>query len=171
MATMQAKFTDQDRATIEKVTKAMNEAAASVKERPPITKCSVYTRAFMWNGHRVDNTTLGLYDSKTWSRQPYDAPYPEVLKCGSKAGLVYTDAAQPHARKWVVAFDAMKNKAFVDAGPIGPTDWNVVRVKLDTEGADYYEFVDPIFGGRAYATIRPDEDEGYKSKLLVLLFN
>ncbi|XP_074274297.1 uncharacterized protein LOC141598517 [Silene latifolia] len=173
MATAQAQFTDEDRAIVKEVIEAMKKTAGWDKKGvvPLPTKATLHTRGFMWNGHKDAHTNLGLYDQHNWSGAPGNPPYPKVLEWsnpnhqkfehqgvvpnGSKAGLVYTDAEEPPARRWVVAFDAVNNKVFVDAGSIGPTDWNVVEFRLDKDGADYYEYVDPIFGGRAYATIPP----------------
>ncbi|XP_056682811.1 uncharacterized protein [Spinacia oleracea] len=75
-----------------------------------------------------------------------------TLPQGIKWGLVYADGDETTARKWVAAFDTTAGKAYAEAGPIGPVDWNVVEVKLDaSESKSIY--TDPIMGGITTAEI------------------
>ncbi|CAO2831652.1 unnamed protein product [Amaranthus hypochondriacus] len=74
------------------------------------------------------------------------------LPAGVKWGICYADGEDTTARKWVVAFDTAAQKAYAEAGPTGPVDWNVVEVKLGFAG-NKSEVVDPILGGKCTAEI------------------
>ncbi|XP_021730490.1 uncharacterized protein LOC110697422 [Chenopodium quinoa] len=123
------------------------------------------TRGFIVNHHKKF-APLKLYDQHNWSGRPVPS-YPEVvvyqqldppipfkhqgpLPQGSRGGVVYADGVDSTARKWLVAFDLLKQKVYVEAGPIGPIDWNVVEVKLQASG-DHKYYEDPVFGGKAEA--------------------
>nr|AET95868.1 Ah24 [Amaranthus hypochondriacus]AKO71445.1 Ah24 [Amaranthus hypochondriacus] len=69
------------------------------------------------------------------------------LPAGVKWGVAYADGPDSTARKWVVAFDTAAQKAYAEAGPTGPIDWNVVEVKLGFSGSKT-EVEDPILGGK-----------------------
>ncbi|KNA22147.1 hypothetical protein SOVF_036700 [Spinacia oleracea] len=75
-----------------------------------------------------------------------------TLPQGVKWGIVYADGDDTTARKWVVAFDTATGKAYAEAGPIGPVDWNVVEVKLGMSGSKS-EYTDPALGGTTSAEI------------------
>uniref|UniRef100_A0A803NDJ8 Uncharacterized protein n=2 Tax=Chenopodium quinoa TaxID=63459 RepID=A0A803NDJ8_CHEQI len=74
------------------------------------------------------------------------------LPQGVKWGYCYASGTDSTARKWVAAFDSAAGKAYCEAGPTGPVDWNVVEVKLNASGSSC-EYVDPILGGRITAKI------------------
>uniref|UniRef100_A0A803MY98 Uncharacterized protein n=1 Tax=Chenopodium quinoa TaxID=63459 RepID=A0A803MY98_CHEQI len=61
------------------------------------------------------------------------------------------------ARKWVVAFDTTAGKAYIEAGPMGPVDWNVVEVKLIMSRC-ISKHTYPILGGNVLAAI-----DGFKA--------
>ncbi|KMT15123.1 hypothetical protein BVRB_3g062410 [Beta vulgaris subsp. vulgaris] len=67
-------------------------------------------------------------------------------------GVVYADGTDSTARKWVVAFDSAAQKAYAEAGPFGPVDWNVVEVKLGLSESKV-EYVDSALGGKTVAEI------------------
>ncbi|XP_021725930.1 uncharacterized protein LOC110703576 [Chenopodium quinoa] len=121
------------------------------------------TRGFLVNRTK-DNITLQKVDEHNWSGKPVTS-YPEFIPVqdeevrfdhrgplpeGSVGGIVYADGTDSTARKWLVAFDTPKQKAYVEAGPMGEVDWNVIKVKLDA--SEYRsEYEDPILGGKIYA--------------------
>ncbi|XP_074310322.1 uncharacterized protein LOC141646270 [Silene latifolia] len=119
------------------------------------------------NKNRKD---LVVYDTHSWSGDVTGAyptvPYNDTGRYevfihqgleGSKGGVVYADGTDSTARKWLVAFDTPNNKCYVEAGPIGPTDWNVVEVHLNkSEG--YSNYTDPAFGGKAAARVHSLDD-------------
>ncbi|KMT09605.1 hypothetical protein BVRB_6g130590 [Beta vulgaris subsp. vulgaris] len=121
-----------------------------------------------------DKLELQIIDEHNWSGRPRE-PYPQVIPAqidpvefvhlgptpqGSKAGVVYADGVDSTARKWLVAFDNQAKKVYVEAGPTGPVDWNVIEVKLDAS-EDVSKYQDPILGGKAVATIK-----GYRVAVL-----
>ncbi|XP_021744598.1 uncharacterized protein LOC110710581 [Chenopodium quinoa] len=73
---------------------------------------------------------------------------------GVKWGQVWANgtADDTTARKWIVAFDTAAGKAYAEAGPMGPVDWNVIEVRLGLSGSKT-EHTDPILGGNVLATI------------------
>ncbi|CAO2831654.1 unnamed protein product [Amaranthus hypochondriacus] len=74
------------------------------------------------------------------------------LPAGVKWGVAYVDGPDSTARKWVVAFDTAAQKAYAEAGPTGPIDWDAVEVKLGLSGSKS-EVEDPILGGKCTAKI------------------
>ncbi|KAH9606135.1 hypothetical protein KSS87_007277 [Heliosperma pusillum] len=87
---------------------------------------------------------------------------------GVKYGILYADGDDSLSRQFLVAVhvplpvnvDANNCKVYVEAGPIGPVDWNVVEVKLNMATSNKAVYDDPIFGGRVEAEIRT-EMNGY----------
>ncbi|XP_021744664.1 uncharacterized protein LOC110710647 [Chenopodium quinoa] len=71
---------------------------------------------------------------------------------GVKWGVAWANGDDSTARKWVVAVDTAAGKVYVETGPTGPVDWNVVEVKLGMSG-NKSEYTDPILGGEVVATI------------------
>ncbi|XP_074310323.1 uncharacterized protein LOC141646271 [Silene latifolia] len=126
-------------------------------------------QGLIWNSHK-DNKNLELYDKRDWSQRSitfypfrmlpstlgqgnyigHQAPLP----VGGKGAAVYTDGKGPTARKWLVAYDSLLNKIYVEAGPIGPTNWSDIENKLNNSGS-VSEYEDPIFHGKAEAEIFP----------------
>ncbi|XP_048502599.2 uncharacterized protein LOC104895316 [Beta vulgaris subsp. vulgaris] len=143
---------------------------ADVNSEPIIR---LVTLGFIKNYHK-DKLALQIIDQHDWSGEPAK-PYPQVIPAqvdpvefrhlgpvpqGSKAGVVYADGTDSTARKWLVAFDGQAKKVYVEAGPIGPVDWNVIEVKLDAS-EDVSKYQDPILGGKAAATFK-----GYRVAVL-----
>ncbi|KAK9690195.1 hypothetical protein RND81_09G110700 [Saponaria officinalis] len=113
-----------------------------------------------------DNRELYKIDEHHWAgKSDENYPFPPTIKHqptpiipfkhsgpnpeGSVAGVVYADGHDSTARKWVIAFDTSRRKVYVEAGPIGPVDWGVIKVKLDQSGPNV-EYLDPILGGLIY---------------------
>ncbi|XP_021730323.1 uncharacterized protein LOC110697266 [Chenopodium quinoa] len=121
------------------------------------------TQGFLVNRTK-NNVTLQKVGEYNWSGKPVTS-YPEFIPVqdeevrfehqgplpeGSVGGIVYADGTESTSRKWLVAFDTPKKKAYVEAGPAGPVDWNVIKVKLDASGYRS-EYEDPVLGGKIYA--------------------
>ncbi|XP_021840040.1 jasmonate-induced protein homolog [Spinacia oleracea] len=162
-----AMLSNDEKAIFEKVIAAAKDKSAMEVKGQVVT-----------NGNLVntikDKAVLRIIDQHNWSGKPVPL-YPEVLPFGEvvqfehrgplpggcKGGVVYADGTDSTARKWLVAFHIPNNeyhhsgdKVYVEAGPIGPIDWNVVEVKLDA--SEYTSsYVDPVFGGKAWAVIHP----------------
>ncbi|XP_074292031.1 uncharacterized protein LOC141618866 [Silene latifolia] len=81
---------------------------------------------------------------------------------GVKFGVLYADGDDSLSRQFLAAVhipfpvDSEGNnwKVYVEAGPIGPIDWNVVEVKLNMATSNKAVYDDPIFGGRVEADVR-----------------
>ncbi|XP_021725864.1 jasmonate-induced protein homolog [Chenopodium quinoa] len=152
-----AVLSDENKATFEQLT------AASKDKKVLDAKDEVITHGFIVNRHK-NNVSLQILDQHNWSGNPVPS-YPQTIVVsqdpiefkhhgplpeGSKGGVVYADGVDSTTRKWLVAFDLLKKKVYVEAGPIGPVDWNVIEVRLDASGNSSVS-VDPVFGGRAEA--------------------
>ncbi|XP_074281328.1 uncharacterized protein LOC141606190 [Silene latifolia] len=97
-----------------------------------------------WHGRTLTNYPPLPVNTGVNTRQQGTLPQ------GVKFGMVYADGDDTTARKFVVAFDSPAGKAYAEAGPIGPVDWNVVEVKLGMAGKKT-EYNDNILGGRVVA--------------------
>ncbi|KAL9237535.1 hypothetical protein vseg_012070 [Gypsophila vaccaria] len=88
---------------------------------------------------------------------------------GVKFGVVYADGHDSLSRKFVAAAHVPlpvvagnnPGKVYVEAGPVGPVDWDVIEVKLNTSTSNRAVYDDPIFKGRVEAEIR--NNNGYTS--------
>ncbi|XP_074281326.1 uncharacterized protein LOC141606189 [Silene latifolia] len=100
-----------------------------------------------WHGRN-----LSFWENALWPNSGFTATQQGTLPQGVKFGLVYADGHDTTARKFVVAFDSASGKAYAEARPIGPVDWNVVEVKLGMAG-EKTDYSDPILGGRTVAEI------------------
>ncbi|KNA17196.1 hypothetical protein SOVF_082290 [Spinacia oleracea] len=155
---------DKKKAILEEL---MLEARDKASLEPEVggVKGEVVTRCIIFNRDK-NRVPLEILYEHNWSGNPVPSYPPFIfnemhpaqfkhqgtLPQGSKGGFVYADRKSFPARKWLVAFDIPKNKVYVEAGPIGPVDWNVVEVKLNaSENSSYHE--DPVFGGVAEAGI------------------
>ncbi|KAL9247363.1 hypothetical protein vseg_020804 [Gypsophila vaccaria] len=158
-------FTSAERANAEALTKKN----ATKTYYPGNGTCA---QGLIWNNHK-DNKNLSLHDQRDWSKNsikfyplnmiPSDFGKPNYLghqaplPIGAKGGVTYIDGKSSTAIKWLVAFDCVQNKVFVEVGAVGPTDWNVVQTKLNSSGpASEYE--DPISRGKAQAEIHLDNN-------------
>ncbi|XP_021840608.1 uncharacterized protein [Spinacia oleracea] len=100
-----------------------------------------------WNGRTLTNFPALPINTGVAMRQA--GPLPK----GVKWGIVYADGEDTTARKFIVAVDGPSGKIYVEAGPIGPVDWNVVEVKLDQHSGSKAETTDPILGGKIVAQV------------------
>ncbi|XP_021725844.1 jasmonate-induced protein homolog [Chenopodium quinoa] len=154
-----AVLSDDNNATFEEMMAVAREKAAL--EPKADDQEEAVTRGLIVNRQK-NNLTMHLYDQHNWygnpvpsfpssiiiQMHPVEFKHKGPLPQGSKGGVVYADQKSFPPRKWLLAFDLLKKKVYVEAGPIGPTDWNVVEVKLDaSEDRSTYE--DSIFGGKA----------------------
>ncbi|KAL9247361.1 hypothetical protein vseg_020802 [Gypsophila vaccaria] len=131
------------------------------------------TTGFVHNYQRKDPKELYLIEEHHWSGEvDGTAPFPPSLGWhdsstpsfrhlggvpeGSVVGVVYADGHDSTARKWLIAFDNPNRKVYVEAGPFGPVDWNVIKVKLDQCGARS-EYLDPVLGGQVYGVFNTRE--------------
>ncbi|KAL9247362.1 hypothetical protein vseg_020803 [Gypsophila vaccaria] len=132
------------------------------------------TTGFLFNSQKGARK-LDIIDEHHWSGELDEtAPFPPSLEWdlttmpppfrhrgripeGSVAGVVYADGHDSTARKWLIAFDNPNRKVYVEAGPAGLVDWNVIKVKLDQSGSrSHYE--DPILGGLAHGAFTEMEN-------------
>ncbi|XP_074292032.1 uncharacterized protein LOC141618867 [Silene latifolia] len=98
----------------------------------------------------------------------YDYPQFGTPPEGLKYGILYADGDDSLSRQFLAAVhvplpvnvDANNFKVYVEAGPIGPIDWNVVEVKLNMATSNKAVYDDPIFGGQVHAEVSKERN-GY----------
>ncbi|KAL9239319.1 hypothetical protein vseg_013654 [Gypsophila vaccaria] len=168
MASLQFPSLD-DKAGLEKFMQEVAEKAALETDTGASQDNISTTFGFSYNFHKNANTDLQILDQHHWSgksdtNRPFRSPlkwrqllalpfkHEGPLPLGSVAGVAYADGDDSTARKWLVAFDRVNSKVYVEAGPIGEIDWNVIKVRLDLSG-NRSESVDQALGGKAVGFI------------------
>ncbi|KAL9237534.1 hypothetical protein vseg_012069 [Gypsophila vaccaria] len=93
----------------------------------------------------------------------FDYPQFGTRPDGVKFGIVYADGDDSLSRKFVAVVHvplpvvaSNPGKVYVESGPIGPIDWNVMEVKLNMSTSNKAVYDDPIFKGRVEAEIKSD---------------
>ncbi|XP_021746994.1 uncharacterized protein LOC110712849 [Chenopodium quinoa] len=100
-----------------------------------------------WHGRTLTNFPNLAVNTGAAMRQAGTLPE------GVKWGITYADGDQASNRKFIVAVHGPTGKIYVESGPIGPVDWNVIEVKLDRHSGNKADITDPIFGARIVAEI------------------
>ncbi|KAK9725250.1 hypothetical protein RND81_05G131400 [Saponaria officinalis] len=72
---------------------------------------------------------------------------------GAVYAPVYVDGPGNTARMFFFAVDTSAEKIYAQSGPVGPIDWNVVKVKLGESGSESI-YVDPVLGGKVVAKVK-----------------
>ncbi|KMT16250.1 hypothetical protein BVRB_3g054040 [Beta vulgaris subsp. vulgaris] len=154
-------LTDEEKAKFEELKEAAS-CKIALEAKVDVKKQAV-THGYIFNGLK-DHAKLQMIDQHNWSGSSVQ-PYPQVipyhrepaefehrglLPPGSKGAVLYADGANSTARKWLVAFDNPSKKVYVEAGPTGPVNWDVIEVKLDASESTS-RFEDTVLGGKALA--------------------